>query len=70
MLYGQDEPTSNPRPEDPGSRCPNCGEDAGYWEWETYERETGYYENGLTCKACGAKTDDDELIRIRLEVMA
>ncbi len=67
MLYGNQEETSNPRPEDPGSSCPTCGADAGYIEHEGCD-DFGHYENWNECRACGALTDDDELIRIRVEV--
>ncbi len=69
MLYGPMDETSNPRPEDPGSSCPTCNEDAGYIEHEGCN-EVGEYENWLECKACGALTDDDELIHIQTAVMA
>ncbi len=73
MLYGPMDETSNPRPEDPGSSCPTCGKDAGYFDREhswTEPHGEDCYQRWLVCKACGAETDDDELIAIRREVMA
>ncbi len=69
MVYGNIEENQVGRPEDPGSSCPNCGAGAGYEEGVSVD-DFGNTENWLKCYACGALTDDDELLRIRREVMA
>ncbi len=56
MVYGNQEETSN----DPGSSCPRCGADAGYWDHEhswTEPHGEDCYQRWLVCKACGAETE-------------
>ena len=50
-------------PKETVDTCPTCDADSGFNEVET-EDEQGYYRH-LVCRACDAKTDEDELIALR-----